>query len=395
VNTLLVDPPPAPDSEQPSASESPGPPAGSLEGEQAPQPSPGHSCANCGGALRDDQQWCLACGAGQPGSLGERTSWRPLSTLAIAAALLVVAAAVVGAEALKGGKAAPPARHILALAPATTVPATTAPATPGGAKPVTPATPGVTKTPIAPTGAAKAPSTGKAGGSSSNFLFPSSTSKPPKIPPAAATPKSTSTPTSGSTGSGSKGSGSGSTTTPAETNPSETATGKSQPGTGGKSEPTPILLDTNAASTYNPYNYPAAGFGDPALAIDGEASTAWTAAVQPSSAPRMAEGLLVDLRSSTRIGSVKLRTTTPGMAVQLYGAIGPKAPAAITDPGWTPLDPGASRVLTKKTTIKLRGGSQRSRFLVVWIVRAPTALVGASTPGRVSLNEVELLPPAA
>ena len=39
----------------------------------------------------------------------------------------------------------------------------------------------------------------------------------------------------------------------------------------------PILLDTNAASTYNPYNYPESEFGDPSLVIDGETGTAWTA----------------------------------------------------------------------------------------------------------------------
>ena len=75
----------------------------------------------------------------------------------------------------------------------------------------------------------------------------------------------------------------GSTTTPANTNTTETGTTTTESPKskeGSKSEqPTPILLDTNAATTYNPSNYPESGFGDPGLAIDGEPSTAWTAQV--------------------------------------------------------------------------------------------------------------------
>ncbi len=113
------------------------------------------------------------------------------------------------------------------------------------------------------------------------------------------------------------GSGNGSTTTPSKATTTETGTStseaKSKEGSSGKNEqPTPILLDTNAATTYNPYNYPESGFGDPALAIDGEPATAWTAQVQAHSFPNMAEGLLVDLREPTKLGSIELRTPTPG-----------------------------------------------------------------------------------
>ena len=157
----------------------------------------------------------------------------------------------------------------------------------------------------------------------------------------------------------------------------------------------PILLDTNAATTYNPYNYPAAGFGDPALAIDGEPSTAWTAQVQPSSFPNMAEGLLIDLRSATKLGGVELRTPTTGMTIQVYGATGNKAPATITTPGWTQLV--STHVLKKKVThLKPRTASAGFRFLVVWIVKAPASSEGtAAAPGHVAFSEVALYPPAS
>ena len=193
-------------------------------------------------------------------------------------------------------------------------------------------------------------------------------------------------------------------TTPATTTPSTgTGSGESETGTtksstkpsGGTPEPTPILLDTNAASTYNPYGYPASGFGDLSLAIDGETSTGWTALLNPAVAPKMAQGLAIDLKTGQRVGMLKLITSTPGMTVQVYGANGNTLPASITDPAWTALS--SSLDARKRTTkIKLRWPiSDRStkpfRFITLWISRAPQSAVGTpQAPGHVSVNELEL-----
>jgi hypothetical protein len=226
-------------------------------------------------------------------------------------------------------------------------------------------------------------------GKGANPLFPS-TGQPPKIPAPAATPKSSGAGTGGS----SPQTSTGDETSSPETSSTPQSEGSS--GTEGKSEqPSAIVLDTDAASTYNPYSYPEAGFGDPALAIDAEPLTAWTAQVQPSSAPRMAEGLLIDLKAPTKLGSLRLLTLSKGMTVQVYGASGRKAPATITEPGWTQLS--ASRVLAKKTTrLKLHTGGHSFRFVVVWVVKAPESAIGTpQAPGQVDLNEVELFGPAS
>jgi hypothetical protein len=315
----------------------------------------------------------LQCGAGQPGSVGERRGWSVLSSLTLVAVLLSAAAAIAGAAALSSHKATPARTLTVAQAPA---PATSTPTT------STPVAPGTTKTPTPKPPTVKAPA-GETG--ASNPLFPS-TAKPPKIPSTTSTPKSSGTePKSGTETKPTA-------TTPATTTPSES---ESRGGSETKEQPSAILLDTDAASTYNPYNYPEAGFGDPALAIDGEAPTAWTAQVQPSSAPQMAEGLLINLKASMKLGSVKLLTLTPGMTVQLYGTAGHKAPATITEPGWTPLS--SSRVLKKRsTTVKLHASGKTFRYVLVWIVKAPASAIGTpQAPGHVDLNQVELFPPAA
>ncbi len=325
----------------------------------------------------------MHCGAGQPGSLGERERWRPLSTLALVALLLLGAAAAAGAAALGSHKAAAPRTLTVAQAP---VPASTATTTPARTPTLhTPALPGATATPTPKVPPVKTP---KGGTEANTPLFPN-TSKPPKIPSTTATPHGRGT----GTGTGTNATGKSTT----GTNPKKPSKTGANPGGEGSSEgPSAILLDTNAASTYNPYSYPESGFGDPALAIDGEVSTAWTAPVQPSSAPRMAEGLLLNLKTPTKVGSVELITDTPGMTVQLYGATGASAPATITEPGWIPLS--TTRVLQKhKTHAKLKAGTQTQalRYLLVWLVKAPASAVGTpQAPGHVDLNEVELFPPA-
>jgi hypothetical protein len=381
VNTLLADPPATPSPEQPTASLAPAVPpedgAGSSDGADRSDPhAQGHVCAHCGTQLQDGQQWCLNCGACEPGSLGERPNLRPLKVLALTAAILALGAAVAVAAAIREHSA--PSSHTVALVP---VPPTTAPATPAPA-PTTPSTGGTT--------------TPHSSSKGSNLLFPpSSTTKPPKVTAPTPTPKSSgsSGEPSGSSGE-SSGSGSGSTTTPSKaTTTTETSTSTTESKSGKSEQPTPILLDTNAATTYNPYNYPESGFGDPALAIDGEPSTTWTAQVQPHSFPNMAEGLLIDLREPTKLGSIELRTPTPGMTVQIYGANGAKAPTTITEPGWVLLS--GSHNLKKTVHLKkLRTEGRSFRWVVVWLVKAPASAQGTpAAPGHVALSEVALYPP--
>jgi hypothetical protein len=159
-------------------------------------------------------------------------------------------------------------------------------------------------------------------------------------------------------------------------------------GASGEGATKAILLDTNAASTYNPYDYPAAKFGDPALAIDGDESTGWTASVQAASAPKLAEGVLIDLKSPRSLKALSFVTTTPGMTVQVYGSAAKKVPTSITDSAWVALS-HATKDKKRKLRIGLRDSSRSFRFIALWISSAPASSTAAK-PGRVTVNEVEL-----
>jgi hypothetical protein len=312
------------------------------------------------------QDWCLECGAGAPGSLGTR-GWRSAATIAALVTVLVLGAVAAAVAALTKGhaKTAVVVRTV-AQAP---VPATPVPTTPGAGT----TTPGTTGT--VPGTKVKLP--------------PGTVIKPPKISLTQVTPKASETPT---------------TTPPAETKattPTSTAPTSTTPtsgaGTNGEktneeSQQTAILLDTNAAATYNPYEYPATGFGDPSLAIDGDTSTAWTAAVNPATAPKMAAGLLINLKGKQKISAIQLVTATPGIRIQVYGANVATAPTSITDPAWVRLSP--PRTLKKKRLrMSLRDSSKAFQFVTVWISQAPASAVGtAAAPGHVDVNEVELFP---
>jgi hypothetical protein len=327
-------------------------------------PVHGRACANCGAQLGDGQDWCLQCGAGAPDSLGSRAPGaRSAAVVLTTLALLVAGAAGAAYAALsKGASKSPPA--------ATTVAQVTTPAT------TTPVQPPATQTPGTATAKIGTPTTIKP-------IVPLGGYKPPKIALKAPTP------------------------TPSVTSPSNPVTPlpvtpkkavKQPPVPAGEAHPQALLLDTNAASTYNPYNYSPANFGDPSLAIDGDASTGWTALVEPTVAPKLAEGLLIDLNTSRRLSALALTTTTPGMTIQVYGANGQAPPTSITDPAWIALSPSLTEG-KRHARIKFGGASaaakqaakQPYRFIVLWISQAPAAAVGTpQAPGRVSVNELEL-----
>jgi hypothetical protein len=335
------------------------------------------------------QDWCLQCGAGQPGSLGHGAGWRAGAAALGAVAVLVAGAGVAAYAAL--GKHSHKPRTTLALRPGAVPPAGT-PVTPGGSTPggATTAPGGAT---TAPGGAPGLPNTIKA--------------TPPKIPLQTPTPKSSGGseasansllfPPSGkqtkAASKATKSGGAGKATGQRKGSPAGGGqageegggSGGGEGGSGGGEQSNPILLDTNAAATYNPYGYPATMFGDPSLAIDGEASTAWTARVDPAKAPAMAEGLVLDLKSALKLGSAKVTTSSKGMTVEIYGANGAEPPPTITDPGWKRLS--GSKTLSKKaTTLKLKAAGAAYRFVVLWLNRAPARATS------VAVDELELFP---
>jgi hypothetical protein len=355
VATLLADSPPAPANGQAPQDGSNGTPAEPPAGPA--QPAAVQSCAKCGAAMAAGQDWCLQCGAGAPGSIGT-PGWRSTAAIVGAVAVLVLGAAAAAVAALSKGSAK--ARVVTTTVAQTAAPTATTPATPGTTPPTT--TPG---------GVAKTPKP----------VLPLGAVKPPKIPLTAVTPKAsektTTTPAAETN------------TTPTSTTPATSTTGEK---TSEESQQAALVLDTNAAQTYNPYNYPASDFGGPSLAIDGDPATAWTAQVNPATAPKMAEGLLINLKAKQQLAVLQLITSTTGMTVQVYGANGHTVPSSITEPAWIPLSP--PKVIKKKQTrFALRDSKKTFTFVTLWISQAPPSST-AEAPGHVSVDELELFPPS-
>jgi hypothetical protein len=313
--------------------------------------------------MRAGQDWCLHCGAGAPGSLAAPSSGTMTVAAVLAAVLLLVGGAAAAAYAAFG-KSSGKRRSAVALAQTPALsPSAAQPATPPATITPPPAVPKVgalgalkTHTPLVKP--SKAPLVG--GGVKS---------------PATTTPSTTRTTTTPAV--------SGTKTQPA----SETATPSSKQGT-------PIVIDTNAASTYNPDAKPASWFGDPSLAIDGETATSWTAEVDPATAPRMAAGLLIDLKSAQKLSALEFTTATPGMTMQVFASTAAVAPPSITDPAWVHLTKPLI-VKQRKMRITLSDPNHTFRFVTLWISKAPASAVGTpAAPGRVRVNEIELFAPS-
>jgi hypothetical protein len=338
-------------------------------------------CAKCGSPLQEGQDWCLQCGTGKPGSLSGGPGWRTGAAILGATALLVGGASVAAYAALKETKPKSKLAVLATRGPAGTVPPASTPAVPGATTPGTP-----TPSPGTPTTVKAAPPkiplqtpTPKSSGGASG---PNNEANNALFPPETKTTKTTTTKTgtgTKTTGESTKGTGEGSG-----------PEGSSETKSTGAEQPSTILLDTNAASTYNPYSYPPTLFGDPSLAIDGEAKTAWSAQVQAVDAPKMAEGLVLDLKSPQKLASVTVKTSSTGTTVEVYGANGHTLPASISDPEWKRLV--GLKILKKKTSsLTLKTNGKGYRFVVLWLAKAPASSTAAN-PGSVSIDELELFP---
>lgn len=314
-------------------------------------------CAKCGAPMQEGQDWCLQCGAGGPGSLSGGPGWRTGAAILATTVLLIAGASVAAYAALTKPKPKPKPKVVAVVKPTTAPPTSVPPGTtttPGGV-------PGIPTT-VAPAPKIPTPSPTPTGSEPAGPVFPpeSKTGEGPKAPVEPGTHK--------------------------EEAAKEITEPEAQP-----EPPSPILLDTDAASVYNPYSYPATLFGDPSLAIDGEAKTPWTAQVQPEKAPRMAEGLLLDLKAPQKLGSATVKSTTLGASVEIYGANGATLPNSITDPTWTRLV-GLKQLKKKSTAFKLKTKGKKFRYVVLWLAKAPAASTPAQ-PGSVAIGEFELFPP--
>ncbi len=315
----------------------------------APPPGLAPPCTNCGAPLDVGQDWCLACGTAVPGRIGGGPGLRSSLGVVGVTLLLVIGAAAAAYAALNSDSKQ--ATQTVATVPAQT------PATPDVPATVTPVVPSA---PVAPTPTTPATAV---------------TPAKPKLPPATPTPTAaptTTTPTA---------------TAPAKTKTTPTSTVKTPAATTPATTPSAtsatILLDTDAASTYNPYSLPTASFGDPAKAIDGDTSTSWTYQLDPTTAGKTLLGLAIDLKSKQKVRALTFATTTPGMTVEFYGAAGAE-PVSITDPAWIHL--ANRRQIKASTTIALKTQGKAFDHLLVWITHAPVGM----TSGTLGISELSV-----
>jgi hypothetical protein len=308
-------------------------PSESSERAAGPSPAPdARPCRVCAAALEAGQDWCLECGAAAPGRLGPRPSRRPAVgvlalTLFLAGGAIAASYAAVSADSAR--QAASPAEQI-AQQPSN--PAQTSDQV-------------LSTRPIAPAGGLPTRATAPLGGVHSKVTT---------APKATAKPKVTAKPK-------------------AKPKRSHVAVAPTGPLRG---------VAPAGASTYNPYGRPASNFGSAAAAIDGSTATAWTAVVDPDHQSGLAVGVDIAISPRTGLRALDLRTTTPGMTIEVYGASGGE-PVSIVDPAWTHL--ATVHAVAAGQQIGLGSGLQQIRHLLVWITNVPSGV------DKVALSELRPL----
>ncbi len=318
--------------------------------QEAPEPTT--PCATCGAPMQRGQEWCLECGTARADRLAARPSWRSGGAV-LAVTGVLVAGAVAAAWA---GLSADSKRVASEGAQASVPPQQTQPAPPAAAQP-----PAATAAP--PAAAAPPPAAVKPPKAASKATPPAAKAPAPTKAVPAAPSQSTAPPP------------------PAAAKQPAKDTAPPQ-----HSKPVAKLVAVNladdAASTYNPYNRAGAESADPKLAVDGDRKTAWTANVDPSAGGRTAIGVDVDLGRATGVRALELRTPTPGLTVEIYGARTKDAPVSVQDPDWTHITTQLD--VAGNGRIRLGDGGRDYRHILVWITEAPP------DGQQVSLGELEL-----
>lgn len=355
--------------------------------------APAKSCPRCGAGMEAQQDWCVKCGAAAEQRVPGRPGWRSAAAAISASAVLALGAAAAAYAALNEKPKSPPATtQTVAQAP-TTPPATpTTPSTPTTpATPTTPTTPTTPATPEAPAGETPSlPEVPEAPQGLSATEEQEEQEAFKEIEEEEQRSREESKGAGGEQGEGkepSEGGGGGGEGGGGEEETKEE--GEEAEEGQSKQKQTPMLLDTNSAHVYNPYSYPEATFTDPSLAIDGESTTAFVVKVREVSAPKMADGLLIDMKALTKVEKLTLITNTPGFTLQVYGTKQKKQPPeTITSKGWVKLT--KSHVAKKKkSTVELNKAKQQFRQILVWLVKAPEGST-PEAPGHVAIDELQL-----
>jgi hypothetical protein len=302
---------------------------------------PARTCTNCSAPLADGQDWCLECGAAQPGRLGGRPGWRAALTVIGATVVLVGGAGAAAYAALSTDAQ----RDATAMAPPTAAPQvapppviTAAPESTVETAPVTPTTdtPPAVTTPGSDDADVPAP-----GGSDDPLPTPAPTPTP--------TPAPTPTPTP--------------TPTPDDSTPTETT-----PTTETTAEAVPIDLPGDGAKIYDPSKRVAQA-DDPSDAIDDSEDTVFELPVTEGT---VAAGFTVRLSSPQQLDKVVLATATPGFTVELYATTSSEMPKDVIDARWDHIvnksDVGNEATLNfKKQSFR----EKKYRRVLLWFTKQP------------------------
>lgn len=327
------------------------------------------TCSSCGASMQQAQDWCLQCGRVARGNERGGPGWRS-AALAIGATAALALGAAAAAYAALEQHAKPRRPPVLAQTPATQTPSTPQPSTPGST------TPGTTPEATTPGGSTASPG-------QPETLEPATTL--PRVPAA--------TPTPGGHGQPPAKPARGKGKTPAKRQKSKGEGTRKQEEKASEGEKgnqaVLLLLDPNAAEVYNPEAFPATRFGDPSLAIDGEARTAWSVELEPAQAPGVDAGLSLNLNAAISVAKLTLITETPGIVVQIYGTSAHKLPTSLSSEEWVRLS-RPHLVKQRKGTIELQEASKRFRSLLIWVLKAPVSSSGQFTAVEAKINELQL-----
>lgn len=144
-----------------------------------------------------------------------------------------------------------------------------------------------------------------------------------------------------------------------------------------------VSLASDAAHDYDPFGGDGEHPEATSAAVDNDRNTYWyTETYEGGVLPKPGVGIAVDAAPGAVFKQLRVVTTTPGFAGDVYVAATNGLPETIEDPSWRRV--AAYRIdRAGETAIDLATGGERSRHVLLWITRLPPS-------GRVQIEELRL-----
>ncbi|MFT4035839.1 MAG: zinc ribbon domain-containing protein [Patulibacter sp.] len=147
---------------------------------------------------------------------------------------------------------------------------------------------------------------------------------------------------------------------------------------------TATKLKVKHTENYDPNQRVGVEFGKPKAAVDKRTRTVWDVNI-PADGQPFGVGIVLDLKSTKRVSSLRIQTPTPGFGAEIYRADATEIPETLADDTWVKAATVTS--VSDDVVVPLSDEPEWARYVLLWLTTPPT-----TDATRVAISNLQVLP---